>query len=215
MKRKLCSVLLGALFICTAANAQVTVFGGPQITSARYLVNDIKQPTESKTGFAAGVALRSQIEGPVYLIPMLYYSKKGYDVKFNRRASPPDTAARNNNTSIHAIEFAPLVQINLSKKESYLFLRVGPAFDIAISGTERFDSAANKTVTRKMIFGFGDYSYITTSVNAQLGFQHESGLSFFAHYAYGIGSLNNADNGPKIYHTVAGVAVGWRFGKKG
>lgn len=214
MKGRLLAVFCIIFFASLRTTAQVTVFAGPQLTSARYRIDGIEQPTNSKTGFAGGVGLRSSLEGPVYFTPLIYYSKKGYEVVFNQRAFPPDTAARNNNTSLHTIEVAPLVQINFSKKASYFFMRIGPSFDVAVSGTERFDSAANKRVTRKMVFDFGGYSYITTSVNAHLGFQHQNGLSFFAHYGYGIGSLNNADNGPKIYHRVAGVMVGWRLGKK-
>jgi hypothetical protein len=204
--------------ICLAgfknAKAQLTVFAGPQISSAKYTIRGTSQPTENEQGFMGGVGLRSLIEGPVYFSPMLYYSKKGYDVTFNKPAFPPDSAALKNKTSIHTIELAPLVQINFSKKASYLFVRFGPSFDVNLSGTEQFDSTGNKRINRDMVFSFGDYSYVTTSVNAHFGFQHKSGFTIFAHYTHGVGSLNNADYGPGIFHRVAGVSVGWKLGKK-
>jgi hypothetical protein len=195
-------------------NAQLTVFGGPQISSANYTIREVDQPTKYKTGFMAGVGLRSLIEGPAYFAPSLYYSKKGYEVTFNQRATPPDSNAKNNNTSIHTIELAPLVQINLSKSPSYLFVRLGPAVDFALSGTEAFDSSNNKRISRNMAFDFAVYSYVTISGIVQLGYQHKSGLTVFAHYGLGLSSLNNNDGGPGIRHRIAGISAGWRLGKK-
>ncbi|HVF81404.1 MAG TPA: porin family protein [Flavisolibacter sp.] len=196
------------------ANAQLTVFGGPQISSANYTIREIGQPTKHKTGFMAGLGLSSVIEGPVYFAPALYYSKKGYEVTFNQRAIPPDTNAINNNTAIHTIELAPLVQVNFSKKPNYLFLRFGPAIDFALSGTETFDSSNIKQVSRQMVFDFAVYSYVTTSAILHLGYQHQSGFTIFAHYSLGLSSLNNNDGGPVIRHRIAGVSAGWRLAKK-
>lgn len=208
------SLFILSLLFYQDADAQLTVFGGPQISSASYTINQVAQPTKFKTGFMAGVGLRSLLEGPVYFAPLLYYSKKGYDVTFNQRAFPPDSAAKNNSTSINTIELAPLVQINFSKKPSYLFVRFGPAIDFALSGKETFDSTNNKRVSQNMVFDFAAYSYATTSGILQLGYQHKSGLTIFAHYALGLGSLNNADGGPVIRHRVAGISAGWQIGKK-
>src|SRR5829696_1370800 len=169
-------LLLLCLFSFSKTKAQLTVFGGPQITSAKYSIRDADQKTESKTGFMAGVGLKSWIEGPVYFSPMLYFSRKGYKVTFDRPAFPPDSGAVNNNTSINTIELAPIIQINFSKKASYAFLRLGPSFDFNISGHEEFDSTTNKHISRDMAFSFGDYSHATVILNAHLGFQHVSGF---------------------------------------
>lgn len=209
---------LFALLLCVTSFytvcAQLTVFGGPQSTSAGYSINGVKQETESKPGFAAGVGIKTVIEGPVHFAPQLWYSQKGYRVSFNRPSMPPDSGAVNNNATIHALELAPLVQINFSKKANYLFLRLGPSLDFNLSGRERFDSANGKSVSRSMTFSFADYSFVTAALNTQLGFQHKSGLTLFAYYNYGFGSLNNSDYGPKIFHRIAGAALGWKLGKK-
>ena len=194
--------------------AQLSIVGGAQVTSAKYMIREVKQSTESKPGFMAGAAYTTWIEGTVYFSPMLYYSQKGYKASFDRPAFPPDSNAINNDVSVHAIEMAPLIQVNFSKKPSFVFLHFGPAFDFNISGKEQFDTADNQTVSRKMKFSFADYSYATISFNGHLGYQHKNGFSFFAYYNYGVSSLNNADLGPSIYHRVAGVSMGWRFGKR-
>lgn len=214
MTGKFCFSLTVLTVLQITAKAQLTVFAGPQMTSARYLIGDVKQETTFKTGFMAGVNLKTLLEGPVYFTPFLYYSKKGYKVTFSSYTFPPDPAAKNNNTSIHTIELAPLIQINFSKSANYVFVRFGPSVDVNISGREGYDSTNNKHIERAMPFGFGEYGYVTAAANIHLGYQTKKGVSIFVHYAHGIGSLNNADNGPVILHRIAGISVGWQLGKK-
>src|ERR671913_1785284 len=111
MKRGICSLpLIFGLFFFTDTKAQLAVFAGPQITSAKYTIRSAKQATEFKQGFIAGMGLKTLMEGPVYFSPMLSFTKKGYKVSFDRPAFPPDSGALNNNTSIYTLEVAPLVQ---------------------------------------------------------------------------------------------------------
>lgn len=207
-------VLLFCLFRAADANAQLTIFGGPQMTSASYSIRDVKQETEYKIGFMGGVGLKTLIEGNFYFSPMLFFSRKGYKVSFDRPNFPPDSGAVNNNTSINTIELAPLIQVNFSKKESYGFLRFGPSFDFNLSGKETFDSTNNKRISRDMDFDYAAYSHATISMNLQTGFQHRSGFTAFIFANFGVSSFNNADYGPKIFHRVGGVALGWKLGKK-
>lgn len=195
-------------------NAQLTVFAGPQLTSAKYTIRGADQATSGKAGFSAGAGLKTLLEGPVYFSPMLYYNQKGYKATFNRPAFPPDSAAKNNNVTVHAIELAPLFQVNFSRTASYGFVRFGPSADFAVKGRETFDSLNNKRISRKMVFSFGDYSFVTLSANVQLGFQHKSGFVVFAHYQHGVTNLNNADYGPTIFHHIAGLSVGYTLRKK-
>lgn len=215
MKPSIYSFLLLAVLFTTNLSAQLTIYGGPQVTSAQYSIRDFSQETEHKLGFMGGVGLKSLIEGPAYFSPMLFFSRKGYKVSFDRPGFPPDSAAANNNTTINTIELAPLVQFDFSKSASYAFFRFGPSFDFNLSGTETFDSLANNNSrTQKMLFDFGRYSHATISVNGHLGYQHKSGFTLFAFANIGLSSLNNADRGPKIFHRVGGVALGWKLGKK-
>ena len=207
-------VLLLCLFRANEANAQLTIFGGPQMTSASYAIQEVKQETKYKVGFMGGVGLKTIIEGNFYFSPMVFFSRKGYKVSFDRPNFPPDSGAVNNNTSINTIELAPLVQVNFSKKESYGFLRFGPSFDFNLSGNETFDSTNNKRISRDLVFDFGTYSHATISMNLQTGFQLQSGLTAFIFANFGVSSFNNADFGPKIFHRVGGIALGWQLGRK-
>ncbi|HVF96283.1 MAG TPA: hypothetical protein VM871_03130, partial [Flavisolibacter sp.] len=84
------TAFLLCLLNLSSLRAQLTVFAGPQVTTAKYRIQDVSQETEHKQGFAAGIGLQSLIEGPVYFSPLLFYTQKGYKVKFNRPAAPPD-----------------------------------------------------------------------------------------------------------------------------
>lgn len=203
------------VIITGIAQAQFSIFGGPQSTSAKYSIQNAGQSTTQKQGFIAGVGLTTLIEGPLYFFPSLYYSKKGYEVTFNPPAYLPDSArAKNNNTSIHTIALSPLFQLNFTKSRNHLFFRFGPAMDFAISGREMFDSTNNKRIERDMKFDFANYSFATISGNLHLGFQHKSGFTLFAFYEHGLTSLNNSDGGPTILHRILGASVGWKIGKR-
>lgn len=196
------------------AQAQVRIFGGPQLVSAKYHIRNVKQDYSFKASFMAGLNLQYQLEGPFYFSPLLYYSQKGYKVTFNQKAVPPDTAALNNDTRINTIVLAPLFQFNLSAAESHWFVRFGPGFDFNVSGQEVFDSTGGKQVDRAMSFSSLAYSPATAFAAIQVGYEHENGLILFAHYEHGLSNLNNADLGPMILHRVAGVSVGWKLGRK-
>ena len=209
-------LLFPFLLLCSwkISQAQVSLFAGPQLTTAKYHIRNGKQDSEFKQGFMAGIRLTTLVEGPLYFSPSLYYSKKGYKVTFNRGAYPPGPDAQNNNTSIHTIALAPLLQFNLSKEKTHLFVRFGPGIDINLSGSESFDSTGNKHIDRSMLFGSTGYSPATAFANLHVGFQHRNGLSVFAHYEHGLSNLNNADLGPMILQRVVGVSLGWRLGRK-
>lgn len=211
-------ILLMVLVLPFMAMSQVrtAVFAGGQLTSAKYLIEDIDQPTSYKSGFMIGAGLKVPFENRLSFFPSVYYSLKGYKVDFNKQAFPPAVNALNNNTTIHAIEIAPLLQFDFSKNPSHFFVRLGPSIDVVMSGKESFDTlntiGARETVKRDMKFSYIDYGKISAALNGQLGYQAANGLMIFAHYAHGIGSMNNADYGPRIVHRIYGISIGWLFG---
>lgn len=205
-----------SLFVgfCTSSKAQVRVFAGPQYATSKYTIRNVKQDTEFKQGFLAGIGLTTQVEGPLYFAPSLYFSQKGYKVtSYNLPSIPPNEDARNNDVTLRSIVLTPLLQFNLSKSDRFAFVRIGPGFDISFSGRETFDSAGVKTIDRNMTFSSTAYSPATAFFNVQLGYELANGLSVLAHYEHGLSSLNNRDRGPMILQRAVGIVVGWRFGK--
>ena len=216
MKQRSGFFLLLMLFaLCAGAQVDLVLFAGPQSTVTHYTVKEVKQPASSKIGLMAGAGLKVPFENQLYFFPSVYYSLKGYKVTLNDPAFPPTEFAKNNNTTIHTIEVAPMFQVDLSKKPSHLFVRVGIGVDFAFSGREKFDTVSTNGATgpvdRAMVFSFGDYGRFSASGNFHLGYESAQRWSVFGFYNHGFGSMNNADGGPKIFHRIAGISLGWRL----
>ena len=211
------------LFLCCIndieAQVQPAAYAGPQLRSALYKVRDEKQATDSKPGFMAGGALKVMFDNQFYFFPSIYYSLRGYKVVLKDSAYPPTQFAVNNDVSIHSITFAPLFQVDLTKRPSHPFIRFGPAVDINVAGKEKFDTVSlsgnRATVTRDMPFSFADYGRVTASLVIHAGYEGKKGLMLSAYHEYGVGSLNNADYGPRVFHRIYGLSLGWRFGQIG
>lgn len=187
------------------------VFAGPQMTTAKYKIRDEKQPVQFQPGFQLGATLKVPFENNLYFAPAAYYSMKGYKVQFNRQAFPPDSLAINNETVLHTLELLPMLQYDFSKKPAHFFVKLGPAIDIVFSGTEKFETIERNLVKRPMKFSFTDYGRFTAQAIVHFGYESGKGYFLFAHYGEGLGSLNNADGGPRIKHRIAGLSFGWYF----
>lgn len=218
MNARFC-IILCIIFLSFKSDAQVqfALFGGIQATSARYEVRDIKQPTKFKFGTMGGVAAKVEFDNQLYFFPSIFYSLKGYKVTLNDPAFPPTEFAKNNNLWVHTIEVAPLLHYDFNKKPAHLFVRFGPSVDYGYYGHEIFDtvgaSGEKGHVYRQMVFAFTEYGHFTAQANLHFGYETGKGLMMFAFYQRGFGSMNNHDGGPKIFHRILGLSVGWLFGK--
>jgi len=212
-------ILFAGLLFYLKANAQVqfAFFAGGQSTSVRYKVQDVKQPSQFKFGYMGGIAAKVEFDNQLYFFPSVFYSRKGYKVTLNKPAFPPTEFATDNNVTVHTIEAAPLFHIDFNKNISHFFVRFGPSVDFAISGREKFDtvsmSGEKGTIDRSMVFAFTEYGRFTAQANLHFGYETGKGLFVFAFYQHGFGSMNNHDGGPKIFHRILGVSVGWLFGR--
>jgi hypothetical protein len=195
------------------SQVKLAVFGGPQLSSAKYKIDGESQTTDSKYGAQIGAALKVPFENKLYFAPAIYYSLKGYKVTLNKPAFPPSTKAINNDTRIHTVETAAMLQYDFSKRPSHFFIKSGFALDFVLRGTEKFDTLPRGTVSRPMKFSFTDYGLISGSANFHFGYESAKGLIIFAHYAHGLASINNADNGPRIFNRIAGISLGYYLGR--
>lgn len=218
MNSRLSLLLAGILFTLSShAQVQFAFFAGPQATSARYKVDAIRQPTSYKYGYMGGVAVKAEFDNQLYFFPSVYYSLKGYKVTLNNPAFPPTEYAKNNNVSLHTLAIAPLFHYDFNKKAAHFFARFGPSVDFAISGREKFDTVSTTgqtaSIDRPMVFSYTDYGRYTAQAILHFGYENGRGLMVFAFYERGFGSLNNADDGPKIFHRILGISAGWLFGR--
>ncbi len=203
--------LLTALAISFIANSQVEIgiFAGPQTMSAKYRVHNQKQANEYKYGFQAGVNLKVPFEENLFFAPAFFYSMKGYKVTFTDFVYPPDSLAKDNNTTIHTVELAALLHYDFGKNPGHAFIKAGPSLDFQLSGKENFNLIGGGSVDRSMKFSFsGHYGYFSANFLFQLGYETGSGFFFFGQFTHGLASINNEDGGPRINHRVYGISLG-------
>jgi len=205
-----------SLSISSTAQVQFALFAGGQATSARYNVTEIKQPTKYKFGTMGGVAVKVEFDNQLYFFPSVFYSLKGYHVQLNNPAFPPTEFATSNDVIVHTVEVAPLLHYDFNKKLSHFFVRFGPSVDYGYYGSETFNtedvSGKRSRIYRRMVFDFTEYGHFTAQANLHFGYETGKGLMMFAYYQRGFGSMNNHDGGPKIFHRILGLSVGWLFG---
>ncbi|HYC39072.1 MAG TPA: porin family protein [Chitinophagaceae bacterium] len=206
-------ILACSLFYTLACEAQsaFSITAGPQITTADYKANKVRQPTEHKWGVFAGVGWKIPFETRVYFAPEIFYSLKGYRVQFNQYLFPPGPDARDNDTRIHCLELAALLHADLGAQPSHFFLRGGVALDFQLYGKERYRTSSGNLVEKKMIYDFGEYGRYSANAIAQIGYETEGGFFVAARYSYGIANISNADEGPNIHHVAYGLGVGFFF----
>src|SRR6188768_2793023 len=204
------------LLFTLCANSQVSygVFAGPQVTGAHYSIRDKKQESSSKIGVNAGFQIKVPFEGRLSFAPSVMYNLRGYKVKFDRPASPPDSSAIDNNTSYHTFELAFLLQHDFKLKPGHFFFRAGPSLDFVLFGNETYNTNMNTTVDRPMKFSFADYGAYLASIILQFGYEAKNGLYCYAHYNHGLISMNNKDYGPRIDNRAIGFTIGKYFKKK-
>ena len=201
------------------SQAEFGIFAGPQITSAYYTTPEInlgktKQDTKMKYGFQAGGTLRVQFENKLFFSPAAFYSLKGYKATFSRPSSPPDTAAMDNDVTLHTFELAPLFQYNFSNEPGHFFIKAGPSIDLQLFGKETFNLNGGGSVSRNLKFSYNDYGHFGANLLLHFGYETENGLIIFAHYTHGFGSIVNTDNGPRVFHRAAGISIGKYFTRK-
>jgi hypothetical protein len=202
-------LIAATLMFTTQAMAQVqwSVFAGPQLTTASYAIQSVKQKTSYKPGFQLGIGLKVPFEGSLYFAPAAYYSLKGYKVDFTRFVYPPDIKATNNNTSFHTVELAALLQYDFNTQPGHFYIKAGPSLDFQVFGKEKFDTLTGQ-VDRSIPFGYDKYGHYSANMLLQLGYELKNGFFLYGQYSHGLANINNNDYGPSIRHRVFGISIG-------
>lgn len=214
MKRYILSVLL----ICSAyaASSQVAfgIFGGPQASRSKYTIRNQKQDNEFKYGFQLGASMKVPFENRLYFSPAVFYSMKGYKVKFSQFVFPPSNTAVDNDTRMHTFEVAAMLQYDFGQGPGHVFIKGGPSLDFQLFGKEKFNQAGGQIVDRNMRYDYNEYGRYAANMLVQFGYESGNGIMFFAQYSHGMGNLNNADGGPEIKHRVFGISIGKFLNRK-
>lgn len=212
-------ILFSAITLLSVLNLQSQVkygvFGGPQITGVRYVIDEKKQESSLKIGGTVGFQLKVPFENRLFFAPSIAYNLRGYKVKkFTGKSFPPDSTATDVSTRFHTVELAFLLQHDFKIEPGHFFIKFGPSLDFALFGNEKFNTINNTKVDRSMKFSFADYGHYLASAIIQFGYEAENGLYAYAHYNYSLTTMNNWDFGPGIGNRAAGVCIGKYFQAK-
>lgn len=210
-------IFFAALVCCITAFSQVKfqVFAGPHISSTHYSVESVEQPTDTKVGFHVGAGYKIPFEGILFFSPAISYAMRGYKVQFNQPSFPPDLLAIDNDVTFHELDVDPLLQFDLSKKPSHLFIKAGPSFNFILWGNEKYHLATGESVDRTMKFSTtNSYGRYNASLTTQLGYETSKGFTISVYYLRGMISMNNEEQGPSIYNSMYGLTLGKFFKSK-
>ena len=202
------------LNLTVQSQVQIGLLAGPQTTTARYSIQSIKQSTNNKYSFQLGLNCKVPFDNNLFFAPQIFYSLKGYKATFTQYAYPPDATATDNNTTIHTLELAALLEVDFSKKPGHLFFRVGPSLDFQLFGREKFHLLNGEYISRQMKYGFTEYGHYAANAIVQLGYENARGFTFYLHYGFGLTNISNVDEGPNIRHRVIGISFGQYFHRK-
>jgi Outer membrane protein beta-barrel domain len=210
-------ILSATLFISVQSysqQVQTFIFAGLQGNSVKYTIKGDKQNTSFKIGGNAGIGMKVPFEGRLSFVPMFYYSMKGYDVKFDRLSALPDPTAVNNNTTIHCVELAGLLQHDFNNSPDHFFFRIGPGLDFQLFGNEKFDNNTGGTVDRSMKFAYDRYGRYSGNAHFHFGYEKANSFFIYAQYTFGLASISNYDGGPQIRYRIPGISAGFFLKKK-
>ncbi len=205
-----------AFLFFTSANSQIEfgLFAGPQASTAKYRITDKIQQTDHKYGFQFGGMMKVPFDANLYFAPSVFYSMKGYKVAFTEFASPPGPTATDNNTTLHNVELAALLQVDFSNQPGHFFIKFGPSLDFQLFGNEKFNQLSDPPVSRSMKFGYADYGHYSANAIGQFGYETAGGFVIYGHYTFGLANISNTDGGPDIRNRAFGISFGKYFNRK-
>ena len=210
--KKIFTIMALLLILQHHVSAQVTFGVSAGIISANYAAKEsgVRMSPSRKTGFTVGSFVNVPIAGSLYFQPGLNFVQKGYVFKDN---SDPAYAEKNTNT-VNCIEI-PLNMVYRTNGNSNGFMfGVGPSLAFAVSGKDKYESAATKETT-KLKIGNGiddDLRGFDLGGNIIAGVQLKSRIVFAANYNFGFSNLiPKGDSDTRLTSNYFGVRVGYVF----
>lgn len=188
-------VIVSLLFLGTSAMAQETAFGlkgGLNLSEIK--IDDPEASYNSKTGYHAGIFVRSKFDKVAIQPELLLYTQRG-------DFSGPGYTGNEDFTYLTIplmVKFYPVMGLNL---------QVGPQFGFLLDG-ERTANTVFGTVKQDIK---DQYESSDFAVSAGAGYDFSFGLSLDARYNIGVKDINNATNGDEAKSRVFLISIGWNF----
>lgn len=190
-------LMVVVLFLVTTkmVQAQETAFGlKAGLNLSEIKIDDAEASYNSKSGYHAGIFMRSRFSKVAIQPELLLYTQKGEFEGPGYDGSEDFTYL----TIPVMIKFYPLLGLNL---------QVGPQFGVLLDGerTTRTILGTSKSDIKDQ------YDNNDFSISAGLGYDFSFGLSLDARYNIGVKDINNASNGEEAKSRVFLISLGWNF----
>jgi hypothetical protein len=196
MKTKSLLSVLTLIVAVNLAQAQDVAFGlKGGVNLSTFNLDDAEASYDSRTGFHAGLFLRSKFN-KIAIQPELLLFTQNSDIRSSAFGVAQD---RFTYISIPLIiKFYPVAGFNF---------QVGPQFGFLIDGEREYDT----------VFGSGStditdhYKSSDVSLSLGAGYDFDFGLGLDFRYNLGMKDINNAANGEEVKSRVFLISLGWNF----
>lgn len=195
MKKHVSIALILFSLVTISANAQVAfgIKGGLNLTTLD--VEDPELSYESRTGYHAGIFLRSKFDKVAIQPELLLFTQRG------EMESSVIGNAQESFTYVSVpvmLKFYPVGGLNI---------QVGPQFGFLVDGEREYDGLLGR--------GTEDitdhYKKSDISVSAGLGYDFGFGLGLDVRYNIGVKDINDAADGQDARSRIFLLSLGWNF----
>lgn len=169
----------------SVAQTKIALRAGYNHSSARILLNTIKQKTGYVPGINLGLQVKTSFEPPLHFTALLSYNLRGYTY------AVINSPVQKVETQIHYANLAPLISYDIATRENQHFtLTTGPMAGLAISGTQKTTEAGVTTSSKMKFSTSADYGLFDLAIYNSIGY-HFNKIFVEASYHLGFVSINN------------------------
>jgi len=192
---KKAAVLIVMLATSIGAFSQTAfgVKGGINLSTINW--NDAQATYDGRSGYHAGIFLRSRHEKIAFQPELLLYTQKG------------DLESSVVGTSQESFTYVTIPVLFKFYPVGGLNLHAGPQFGFLVDGERKYDTAFGD-VTEDIT---ESYKNTDVAVSAGFGYDFKFGLSLDARYNIGVKDINNLADGGEARSRVFMISLGWNF----
>ncbi|PWU04108.1 MAG: hypothetical protein C5B52_02065 [Bacteroidetes bacterium] len=192
------TLVIAITLISLQSNAQIQI-GGQAGWNYVYASASTKDGTSISTkggnGFHLGLIVRAPFDNKLYFVPQMVFSHKTYTIQYNNAYGD---SVKDTHLALNYIELPVLLEYVTSENKPHLFFQFGPSLSIGINGKQKITSMDGTTQDEKMILNYTHYERFEFNLVGRIGYQFPNKFSVWGGYAYGLGSIVDADKGPVI-----------------
>ena len=148
------------------SQTHIGVEAGYTSSTARIVVNNIKQKSGYRNGFATAVLVDVPFEGKIHFTSSIGYQRTGYQAFYD------SGSIKYTENNIHFISFSAGLSLNFPVgKKSTFIIGFAPVLSTPFSGKEKSIYRNDSVSNDKLIFAFGDYGVFDLGLKGNIGFK--------------------------------------------